>query len=165
MPDLARIGKINRLCPKASHQHRQASISEINMINQLKRTHLIGYQSYCAICSTHYNDTLNLNWKCPNFKHIERRPLPEKSKRLLTLIFDNHPVFFLPELLHDKIFTYASIHYIDTIKNINDITINHFLTANYVLKKHYDGLIIILVLNIFYLDLLKDLGHLPDSLN
>ena len=44
MPDLARIGKINRLCPKASHQHRQASISEINMINQLKRKHLIGYQ-------------------------------------------------------------------------------------------------------------------------
>ena len=135
MPDLARIGKINRLCPKASHQHRQASISEINMINQLKRKHLIGYQSYCAICSTHYNDTLNLNWKCPNFKHIERRPLHEKSKRLLTLIFNNHPVFFLPELLHDKIFTYASIYYIDTIKNINDITINHLFNCTLCAEK------------------------------
>ena len=135
MPDLARIGKINRLCPKASHWHRQASISEIKMINQLKRTHLIGYQSYCAICSTQYNDTLNLNWKCPNFKYIERRPLPEKSKRLLTLIFNNHPVFFLPELLHDKIFTYASIYYIDTIKNINDITINHLFNCTLCAEK------------------------------
>ena len=94
MPDLARIGKINRLCPNANHTHRQAYKSEINMIHQLKRNHLIGYQSYCAICSTHYNETLNLNWKCPNFKHIEQLPLQKKAKKLLTLIFDNHPVFY-----------------------------------------------------------------------
>ena len=135
MPDLARIGKINRLCPHASHVHRQASKSEINMIYQLKRNHLIGNQSYCAICSIHYNETLNLNWKCPNFKHIERRPLQKKAKKLLTLIFDNHPVYFLPELLHDKIFDYASIHYIDTIKNINDITINHLFNCRLCAEK------------------------------
>ena len=125
MPDLARISKINSLCPNASHLHRQATSSEINTIHQLKRYHLIGEESYCAICSTHYNETINLGWTCPNFRQTEIRPLSIQIKQLLTQIFNNHPVFFLPELVHEKIFDYASIYYIDTIKNINDITINH----------------------------------------
>ena len=135
MPDLARISKVNSLCPNASHLHRQASTSEINTIYKLKRNHLIGYQSYCAICSTHYNETINLGWTCPNFRQTEIRPLSIQIKQLLTLIFDNHPVFFLPELVHEKIFDYASIHYIDTIKNINDITINHLFNCKLCVEK------------------------------
>jgi len=135
MPNLARISKINSICPNTNHQHRIANISEINIINKLNRQHLIGEDSYCAICNNEFNRTLKLGWICPNYRDIKIIPLTRAQKITLTEIFNNHPIFFLPELVHKIIFKYASIYYIDTIENLNTSTINHLFKCNLCVKK------------------------------
>ena len=135
MPDLARISKINSMCPITSHQHRMANNREINIVKNLNRKHLIGEESYCAICNNQYNSTLKLGWKCPNYRDTEIIQLTCDQKITLTEIFNNHPIFFLPELVHEKIFEYASIYYIDTIDNINTSTLNHLFKCKLCVKK------------------------------
>ncbi len=135
MPDWAMTTSINARCPIIPHDHRQANSEEIKIINRLNRKHLIGINSYCAICNPLYNSTIKLGWKCPNYHTVEIIPIDETVKETLYDIFNNHPVFFLPELVHEKIFRYASIHYIDVIDNLNRNTIDHLFNCNLCVEK------------------------------
>lgn len=135
MPDFNRLHMVNSLCPNVSHDHRRANAAEIDIINKLNRKHLFGEESYCAICSVHYNNTLKLGWKCPNYRDVKIIELSNKQRETLTHIFNNDPVFYLPDLVHEKIFNYASVHYIETIDNINRNTINHLFNCNLCAEK------------------------------
>ena len=90
MPDFNRLHMVNSMCPRANHDHRRANAAEIDIINKLKRKHLFGEESYCAICSVHYNNTLKLGWKCPNYRDVK---IIELSNNLA--IQNNSKLYFI----------------------------------------------------------------------
>ena len=133
MPDWNRIHTFNSICPYISHEHRMADVDEIKNIMRLNKKHLIGENSQCFICNSGINNSLRLGWKCVDY--IVIRPLSPLVIETLTEIFNNSTLYFLPELLHKKIFDYASIDYDATIDNFNKETIEHLYKCKKCVKK------------------------------
>ena len=123
------VSYINTCCPKTGHQHRIASPYEMNVIKKIKRSHLLGNDSMCCLCNEDFYRGLSLGWTCKNYKDIDIKPLTLEIKKLLTEIFNNHPMYYLPDLVHEKIFNYAQIFYVDKIEKINKRTINHLFNC------------------------------------
>ena len=133
MADWNRIHKFNSICPYISHEHRMADVDEIRAIIKDNRNHLLGENSQCFICNSLINDNLRLGWKCS--KYIEIKPLSPIVIETLTEIFNNSTLYFLPELLHKKIFEYASINHGAIIDNFNEDTIEHLFKCKNCVKK------------------------------
>ena len=110
-----------------------ADVEEIRNIMTLNKNQLIGENSQCFICNSLINDNLRLGWKCN--KYIEIKPLSNEVIETLTDIFNNSKLYFLPELVHKKIFDYASMNYNATIDNFNKETIEHLYKCKKCVKK------------------------------
>ncbi len=133
MPDWNRVHTFNAICPYISHEHRMADVEEVRNIIRLNKNQLIGENSHCFICNSLINDNLRLGWQCD--KYIEIKPLSNEVIETLTDIFNNSSLYFLPELVHEKIFDYASINYNATIDNFNKETLNHLYKCKKCVKK------------------------------